>query len=211
MNPLPANSMTHIRKTSCHPYLQPHVVVPPFKHQHHWAGLNTPSHSLTMSPPTKLSSVPSQEFVTTSTVATCTSPRLKRSFKSAGPSNILDCPAKTRKLQHLSPNFTSSEDWNLIRTQIPLHHHHPLTSPFRHLPYCATRKSRPVPWPLVPESAQWPVDQLRPSRLIPVDHGVQGLKLVTWELEYHLFQKVFKSELSCCLLARQEELKHRLP
>ena len=61
------------------------------------------------------------------------------------------------------------------------------------------------------ESAQWPADRLRPSRCVPVDHGVWGLKLVTWELEYCLFQKVFESELSCCLLARQEELRRRLP
>ena len=40
---------------------------------------------------------------------------------------------------------------------------------------------------------------------------VRGLKLVTWELEYHLFQKVFELELSCCLLAHQEELKRCLP
>ena len=63
----------------------------------------------------------------------------------------------------------------------------------------------------MPESVQWPADWLRPSQRIPVDHGVQGLKLITWELEYRLFQKAFKSELSCCLLARQEELKRRLP
>ena len=63
----------------------------------------------------------------------------------------------------------------------------------------------------MPESVQWPADRLRPSQHVPVDHGVRGLKLVTWELEYCLFQKVFESELSCCLLARQEELKHRLP
>ena len=44
-----------------------------------------------------------------------------------------------------------------------------------------------------------------------MDHGVHGLKLVTWELEYRLFQKVFESELSCCLLAHQEELRRRLP
>ena len=63
----------------------------------------------------------------------------------------------------------------------------------------------------MPESAHWPADRLRPSRRIPVDHGVWGLKLVTWELEYRLFQMVFESELSCCLLARQEELKRHLP
>ena len=44
-----------------------------------------------------------------------------------------------------------------------------------------------------------------------MDHGVRGLKLVTWELKYRLFQKVFESDLSCCLLARQEELKRHLP
>ena len=38
-----------------------------------------------------------------------------------------------------------------------------------------------------------------------------GLKLATWELEYHLFQHAFASELSCCLLAQQEELRCHLP
>ena len=211
MNPLLANSMTWTKKTSRHPYLQPHVLVSPFKRQHHLAELNTPFHSPTTLPPTKPSLVPSQESVTMSTVATHMSPRLKRLFELAEPSDILDCPMKKRKLQHLSPNFIPSEDWNLAQDQIPLHHHHPLTSPFRHLPYRTTHKSWPVSQPPVPESAQWPADWLRPSCLVPMDHGVWGLKLVTWELEYHLFQKVFESELSCCLLACQEELRHRLP
>ena len=118
----------------------------------------------------------------------------------------------TMKKPHYSlPSWTTSEGWNLEQSLIPLHHHHPLTSPFQHQLYRATHKSQPVPQPPVPESMQWPADRLRPSRLIPVDHEVQGLKLVAWELEYCLLQKVFKSELSCCLLARQEELRCRLP
>ena len=63
----------------------------------------------------------------------------------------------------------------------------------------------------MPESAQWPADRLRPSNLIPEVPGVQGLKRAAWEEEYSLFQRGFASELSCCLLARQEELRRRLP
>ena len=118
-------------------------------------------------------------------------------------------PVKTKKQCCSLPNSTPYAPWD--RSLIPLHRHHPLTSPFRHLPYCTTCKSRPVLWPPVPESTQWPTDRLRPSQLVPKDHRVQGLKLITWGLEYRLFQKVFKSELSCCLLACQEELRHRLP
>ena len=118
----------------------------------------------------------------------------------------------TMKKPHYSlPSWTTSEGWSLERSQFPLHHHHPLTSPFQHQPYHTSRKSRPVPRPPVPESVQWPADRLRPSRRVPAEHGVRGLRLVTWELEYRLFQRVFESELSCCLLAQQEELKRRLP
>ena len=160
---------------------------------------------------TEPSSLPSQEYETMSTVAVRTSSRLKRSSESAELSSTEEPPTTMKKLRYSLPSWTTSEGWSLERSLIPLHHHHPLTSPFRHQPYRATRKSRPVPRPPVPESAQWPADRLRPSRHLPVDHGVQGLKLITWELEYRLFQKVFESELSCCLLARQEELKRRLP
>ena len=144
-------------------------------------------------------------------VAVRTSSRLKRSSESAGLSNTEGPPMMMKKPRYSLPSWTTSEGWNQERRQIPLHHHHPLTSPFRHQPYRATRKSRPVPQPPAPESIQWPADQLRPSRHIPVDHRVRGLKLVTWELEYCLFQKVFESELSCCLLTRQEELRCHLP
>ena len=141
----------------------------------------------------------------------CTSSRLKRSSESAGLSNTKEPPTTMKKPRYSLPSWTTSEGWNLEQSLIPLHHHHLLMSPFRHQPYRVTCKSRPVLRPPMPESAQWPVDQLCPSRRVPVDHGVKGLKLVTWELKYRLFQWVFKSELSCCLLARQEELKCRLP
>ena len=164
-----------------------------------------------MTPLTGPSSLPSQGCETMLTVAVRTSLRLKRSSESAELSNTEEPPTTMKKPQYLLPSWTTSEGWSQERRKIPLHHHHPLTSPFRHQPYCATHKSRPVPQPPVPESAQWPVDQLRPSRCVPMDHRVQGLKLVTWELEYRLFQKVFESELSCCLLAHQDELRHCLP
>ena len=208
-NPLPASSMTQTKRTYCQSsQLQPYMLVPPFKpnclatHKH-------PFHSPTMSLLTKHSSLPSPEYETMSTTAVRTSSRLKRSSELAELSNTAELPATTKKPHCSLPNSTpyAPWDWSLI----PLHHHHPLTSPFRHLLYCATRKSRPVPWPPMPESIQWPADRLRPSRLIPVDHGVWGLKLVTWELKYRLFQKAFESELSCCLLARQEELRRHLP
>ena len=60
-------------------------------------------------------------------------------------------------------------------------------------------------------TAQWPADRLRPSNLVPEVPEVQGLKRAVWEEEYSLFRRGFVSELSCCLLARQEELKRRLP
>ena len=146
-----------------------------------------------------------------STMATRTSSKLKRSSGLAGLSSTEEPPMMTKKLRYSLPSWTTSEGWNLEQRLIPLHHHHPLMSPFRHQPYRATRKSRPVPQPPMPESAQWPADRLHPSRRVPADHGVRGLKLITWELEYRLFQKAFESELSCCLLARQEELKRCLP
>ena len=65
--------------------------------------------------------------------------------------------------------------------------------------------------PPVPESVQWPADRLRPSNLVPEVPGVQGLKRVAWEEEYRLFRRGFASELSCCLLNRQEELRRCLP
>ena len=88
---------------------------------------------------------------------------------------------------------------------------HPLTSPFRHLPFRETRKSRQVPRPPVPKSAQWPADRLRPTNLVPEVPGVQGLKRAAWEEEYSLFRRGFALELSCCLLAWQEELRCCLP
>ena len=63
----------------------------------------------------------------------------------------------------------------------------------------------------MPESTQWPADRLHPSNLVPEVPGVQGLKHAAWEEEYSLFRRGFVLELSCCLLARQEELRHRLP
>ena len=198
MSPLPANSMTRTKKTCRRPsYPQPLVLVPPFKHK--YSGEPTcPSHSPMTTLSTEPLSPPLQGYETMSTVAVRTSSRLKRSSELAGLSST-EAPLTTMKKPCYSlPSWTTSEGWNRERRLIPLHHHHPLTSPFQHQPYHATRKSRPVPRPPVPESIQWPADRLRPSRHIPVDHRVQGLKLITWELEYHLFQKVFESELSCC-------------
>ena len=129
--------------------------------------------------------------------------------KSAELSNTVEHPARTKKPHCLLPNSMPYAPWD--RSLIPLHPHHPLTSPFWHLPYHATRKSQPVLQPPMPESVKWPADWLCPSQRVPVDHRVQGLKLVTWELEYCLFQKVFESELSCCLLAHQEGLRRHLP
>ena len=63
----------------------------------------------------------------------------------------------------------------------------------------------------MPESAQWPADRLHPSNIVPEVPGVQGLKCAAWEEEYSLFRRGFASELSCCLLTRQEELRRRLP
>ena len=210
-SPLPANSMTQTKKTCRRPsYPQPLVLVPPFEPKHS-GGPKCPSHFQTTTLSTGPSSLPLQECETTSTVAVRTSSRLKRSSESAGLCNTEEPLTTTKKQRYSLPSWTTSEGWNRERRLIPLHHHHPLTSPFRHQPYHATRKSQPVPRPPVPESVQWPADRLCPSRRVPVNHRVWGLKLTTWELEYRLFQKAFESELSCCLLARQEELKRHLP
>ena len=79
-----------------------------------------------------------------------------------------------------------------------LNHHLPLSSPTQHHLYIATCKSQQVLHPPMPESTQWLADQLHPSNHIPVDNGVQGLKLAKWEQEYHRFHRAL--ELSCCLL-----------
>ena len=63
----------------------------------------------------------------------------------------------------------------------------------------------------MPESTQWPADRLRPSNLVPEVPEVQGLKRTAWEEEYSLFRQGFVLELSCFLLARQEELRRHLP
>ena len=210
-SPLPVNLTIWTKKMCrCPSYPQPLVLVPSFKHKY-LGELTCLSRSLMMTPSTRPSSLPSQEYETTSTIAVCTSSRLKRLSESGELSSTEGPPTMMKKPRYSLPSWTTSEGWNREWRLIPLHHHHPLTSPFQHQPYRATRKSRPVPQPPMPESVQWPVDQLHPSRRVPMDHGVCGLKLVTWELEYRLFQKAFESELSCCLLARQEELRHHLP
>ena len=177
------------------------LVPVPLLKQKHSEGHECPSHSPTTSLSTRLSSPLSQEYETMSIVAVRTNSRLKRSSELAGLSSTKEPPTMTKKPRISWCSWTTSEGWNLEQSQIPLHHHHPLTSPFQHQPYRATCKSRLVLWPPVPESVQWPADQLSPSQRVPMDHGVRGLKLVTWELEYCLFQKAFESELSCCLLA----------
>ena len=164
-----------------------------------------------MSPPTKPSSQPLPESVTTSTVVTHTSSKSKRSSELVVPSDTEGRPVKMMKLQHSSRNSTKFDDWNLDLSHLPLRHQHPLTSPFRHLLYRATHKSQPVPQPLVPKSTLWPVDRLRPSNALPEDNRVRGLKLAVWEHEYQLFRRGFTMELNCCLLACQEELRRRLP
>ena len=210
-SPTQTSSITQTKKMCRQPqYPQPLVLVPPFEPK----CSEEPkclSHSPAMTPSIEPLSRPSQGCETMSTVATRTSSRLKRSLESAGLSSSAEPPTMTKRPRYSLPNWTTSEGWNRERRQIPLHHHHPLMSPFRHQPYRATHKSQPVPRPPAPESVEWPADRLRPSKRVPVDHGVRGLKLVTWELKYRLFQKAFESELSCCLLARQEELKRRLP
>ena len=105
--------------------------VPPFKWNHS-EGREHPSHSPMTSPSTEPSSLPSQGYKTKLTVAVRTSSRLKRSSDSAELSNTAELPVTTKKQCYLSHNSTTSEDWNLMWSQIPLHHHHPRTSPFRH-------------------------------------------------------------------------------
>ena len=209
MSPPPVSSTTQTKKTSHPPYKQFHVLVPPFTH--HSGGPRWLSPSQKMPSRTKPSSPPSSEYVTQSTVATRTSWGSKRSFESLAPSDTEGHPAKTTKHRHSSLNYTRFDDWNLNLSRLPLRHQHPLTSPFRHLPFRETRKSRRVPRPPGPESAQWPADGLHPSNLVPEVPEVQGLKRAAWEEEYSLFQRGFTSELSCCLLARQEELRRCLP
>ena len=181
MGLLPASSTTQTRKIYHPPCQRFCILVPPFKHHYHLAEPDTPSHSPTTSPPTKPSSPPSPGFVTTLTVATCTSNRLKRLFELDALSDTKGCPVKMMMWQLLLRNSVRSDDWNL--SQIPLHHRLPLTTPFQHLPYQATRKSRPIPRPPIPESALWPADRLRPSNALPKVNRVQGLKLTIWEQE----------------------------
>ena len=194
-----------------HPRQQFHILIPLFKHHHRSAGPDTLSRLLTMSLQTKPSLPPSLGCITMSTVATHKLNRLKRSFKSVAPSNTEDHPVKMKKLQHSSCGSIKYKDWNLDLSRLPLRHLHPLTSPSRHRPYQATRKSWPVPQPPVPESTLWPVDRLHPSNALPEDSGVRGLKLTAWEHEYQLFRQRFAMELNCCLLAHQEELRRCLP
>ena len=147
------------------------------------------------SPPIKPSLPPSLECATTSTVATRTLSKSKRSFNSVEPSNTTERLVKMKKLQHSSRGSIKYDDWNLDLSHLPLRHQHPLTSPSRHLPYRATRKSRPVPRPPVPEFALWPMDRLQPSNKLPEDSGVRGLKLAVWEHEYRRFRRGFAMEL----------------
>ena len=185
-NLLPANSTT-LTKKMYHPHQQFHVLVPPFKHHHHSAGPGTPSRSPMMSLPIKPSLPPSLECITTSTIATRTSNKSKRLFKSVAPSDTKGHPVKTMKLQRLSRDSTKSNDWNLDLSHLHLRHQHLLTSPFQHHLYQATHKLQPIPRTPVPESAQWPIDRLHPSNTLPKDNRVQGLKLAAWEHEYWLF------------------------
>ena len=205
----PVNSTIQTKKTLHPPYKKFHVLVPPFAHR--LEERRQPFPSRKMLPPIKPSSPPSPECVIQSTVATCTSRGLKRSSGSLAPSDTEGRLAKTTKRQRLSPDYTKFDDWDLNLSRLPLRHQHPLTSPFRHLPFRETRKSWQVPRPPAPESAQWPADRLRPSNIVPEVPEVQGLKRIAWEEEYSLFRRGFTSELSCCLLARQEELRRRLP
>ena len=161
-NLLLASSTTPIKKTSRHQHLLPLVLIPLFK-QKHSEEHERPSHSLMTSPSTEPSSPPSQEYETMSTVAVRTSSRLKRLLESAGLSSTAEPPATMKKQRYSWCSWTTSEGWNLEWSQIPLHHHHPLTSPFRHQPYRTTCKSWPVPQPPMPESVQWPADRLCPS------------------------------------------------
>ena len=129
MSPLPANSMTQTKKTSHHQHLLLPVLVPQFKPKHSEEPKHA-SHFPTMSPSTELSSLLLQEYETTSTVAARTSSKLKRSSELARLSSTAGPPAMTKKPRYLLPSWTTSEGWSLEQRQIPLHHHHPLTSPF---------------------------------------------------------------------------------
>ena len=161
MSPLPVSSMTQTKKMCRRPLYQ-NELTPPSKLIHS-EGQERPFFSPTMMPSTEHLSPPSQVYERTSTVAIRTNSKLKRSLESAELFNTEELPVTMKKPRYSLPSWTTSEGWNLERRLIPLHHHHPLTSPFRHQPYRATRKSRPVPRPPMPESIQWPVDWLCPS------------------------------------------------
>ena len=139
-SPPPVSSTTQTKKTYHPPYQKFHVVIPPF--EHHSGEPRRLSPSQTPPPLTKQYSPLSPECVIPSTVATRTSARLKRSSASLAPSDTEGCPAKMTKLQHLSHDCTRFNDWNLDLSRLPLRHMHPLTSPFQHLPFRETRKSR---------------------------------------------------------------------
>ena len=128
-NPLPANSTTPIRKTY-HLHQQFHVLVPLFKHHRCLAAPGTPSHSLTTLLQTKLSLLPLLECVTTSTVATRMSSKLKRSFELVAPSNTKEHPVKTKKPRCSLHGSSKYDNWNLDLSRLPLRHQHLLTSPF---------------------------------------------------------------------------------
>ena len=117
-------------------------------------------------------------------------------------------PVKMIRWQLLLHDSTKSGDWT---QNIPLTCHLLIMSPMRHLPYCTICKSQQALQPPEPEFTLWPADQLCPSNCIPKVSNVQGLKLTEWEQEYHKFCTAFTSELSCCVLAQQEELKDHLP
>ena len=125
-SPPPVSSTIQTKKTCRHP--QPLVLVPPFGHKSS-GELKCPSHSPTMTPSTEPSYPPSQECETTSTTAVRTSSRLKRSSESAELSSTEAPPTMTKKPRYSLPSWTTSEGWNLEQRLIPLHHHHPLTSP----------------------------------------------------------------------------------
>ena len=163
-------STTQTKKTYSPPYQKFHVDIPPF--ERHSEGPKQPSLSQTTPLLTKQSSPLSPECATPSTMVTHTSARLKRSSASLVPSDTEGRPVKMTKLRHSSHNCTRFDNWNMDLSRLPLRHQHPLTSLFQHLPFRETRKSRRVPRPPVPESAQWPVDRLRPSNLVPKVPGV---------------------------------------
>ena len=98
-SPPPVSSMTLTRKALHPPYQQFHVLVPLF--WRHSAGCKQRSPSLMTQPLTKPLSLPSPKFVTMSTVATCTSGRLKRLFELLASYNTEGCPVKMTKQQLL--------------------------------------------------------------------------------------------------------------